>query len=114
MFIKPKDADSTTDKKFQFDLFINVTSRHARQVGMMLNSDVQLLHDINVDPINGTTCKVNSNSFVGGPRCNFRENAEQCPPAADDTAGMVRRYAAVSKMAFQQYSKCKNFHFSEL
>ena len=78
-----KARRSTTDKKYQFDLY----DTDGEQVGFMLNTDVELIADIDVDPLEGTTCTIH----------------DDCTEA--DTYNQVKEYASVKykKFSFTNY-----------
>lgn len=70
--------NSTTDKKFQF----NYSDRSGKTVGFRLNTDIELVFNIDVSATAGTTCT------FAGPK------PPTCP--VSDTISWVKLYASVS------------------
>lgn len=105
---QPSKPNDETDKKFQF----NVYRGGGRRIGMLLNTDVQLAFNIDMDPLTGTSCKINRSfnkavkplvtcdsgntkrdlsSFYLAKMGNRQADVEFCP--ASPTRATVEKYA---------------------
>merc|ERR1711997_123206 len=79
-----KARGSTTDKRYQFDLYDSDDTK----VGIMLNTDVELVADIDVDVLSGTSCTINVD-------CTVATSYAQIAEWAADPTGWWEQYQAV-------------------
>jgi len=75
---------SRTDRKYQFDLY----DTDGELVGFMLNTDVELIADIDVDPLEGTTCTIHDG-------CTEADTYNQVKEYASDPTKFMEDYRNV-------------------
>jgi len=81
------------DKKF---LFVT-TKKGFRREGIMLNTDMHLMYDIDVDPVEGTNCRVNDQGPKGPnyPKCGLSETAIHVENYAKNATLFMRDFRKV-------------------
>ena len=62
---------STTDARWQWDLF----DSDSEKVGFMLNTDIELIADIDVDALEGTSCTLHDDCTEAGTYSTVLEYA---------------------------------------
>ena len=95
--LQANSPDDPANKKFQY----NVWYKDNKRLGMFLNTDLHFFYDVQMDPVNGTSCRPSGKNF--GHMSGRSLSRPVCGLAPADTREAVDRYGVntvASRKAF--------------